>query len=223
MDTRKTVNRRIEEYRTSVLCITQEEFAVRLGMEPKKGRSTVNNWEQGAVQVKSDDLCRIASTFGVSVDYLLGLEDFPVLEHSARIAHNVTGLSSDTLAFLEKYKDDEGGPEWKIIRMVEKLIKHPDILCNLCIVEERASSIASDIVADPVGFYAKMPDEWPDEQKRLFTVQEWETSLDAALFNVSNTAVRFAEVELGVRDVREALSKEDRDLQEILRESEQEG
>lgn len=223
MDTRKTVNRRIEEYRTSVVCITQEEFAVRLGMEPKKGRSTVNNWEQGAVQVKSDDLCRIASTFGVSVDYLLGLEDFPVLEHSARIAHNVTGLSSDTLSFLEKYKDDEGGPEWKMIRMVEKLIEHPDILSSLVAAETQAAAIASSMDTDNSLLPDPWPHEWPEEEKRLHTVQGWETALDAALFNVSNNAVRFAERVLNVRGIREALSKEDRDLQEILRESEQEG
>ena len=55
---RKLVNKRIEELRTEKLHITQTEFAVLLGMDPKKGRSTVNNWEQGGIQVKSDDLER---------------------------------------------------------------------------------------------------------------------------------------------------------------------
>ena len=199
--------------------VTQQELAELLGIK----REQVAYWENGTREPKAEQIFQIAEELGVSADYLLGFTDVPQYSPDKQAAHAFTGLSSDTLSFLKKYKDDVGGPEWKIIRMVEKLIKHPDILCYLCIAEERAISIASDMVANPMGFNSKWPDEWPEEEKRLSTVQEWETTLDAALFNVSNNAVRFAESVLNVRDVREALLKEDRDLQEILRESEQEG
>ena len=97
MESRKTVSERIKEYREKVLHLTQAEFAVALGLEEKKGRSTVNNWEQGAVQIKSDDLTNISSTFGVSVDYLLGITNCPSLEESTKIACKVTGLTENAL------------------------------------------------------------------------------------------------------------------------------
>lgn len=102
MEMRKIVNQRIEKLRTEILGLTQEEFAEQLGMEQKKGRSTVNNWEQGVVQVKSDDLRKIGATFDVSVDYLLGLAQFPTIEPNTREAQKVTRLSEKAIANIQK-------------------------------------------------------------------------------------------------------------------------
>lgn len=51
--------------------LTQKEFAERLGLDAHN----VGDWERGKGEPNSDMLVKIASVFGVSVDYLLGLED----------------------------------------------------------------------------------------------------------------------------------------------------
>lgn len=45
----------------------------------KIGRSTYNNWENGARSPKIEDLMEIATILGVSVDYLLYLTDDPTV------------------------------------------------------------------------------------------------------------------------------------------------
>lgn len=92
----KKVNKRIEELRKE-LNLSQEQFAVKLGFDPKRGRSTVNNWEQGVVQIKSDDLTKIASTFGRSADWLLGLTDHPTVKENMKIAIKTTGLTEKAI------------------------------------------------------------------------------------------------------------------------------
>lgn len=101
MGIRKAVNQRIEELRSS-RGITQTEFAVALGLDEKRGRSMVNNWEQGLVQVKSDDLIKIAETFSVSADYLLGLRDDQTNSLDRQTAVDYTGLSSEAVEALRK-------------------------------------------------------------------------------------------------------------------------
>ncbi len=107
--TRKTVNARIEELR-KLKGLSQTDFALALGMDEKKGRSTVNNWEQGVVQVKSDDLIRIAETFSVSADYLLGLTHAPTKDVELQAVCDYTGLSPDAvsaLGMMSKIADSE--------------------------------------------------------------------------------------------------------------------
>lgn len=52
-----------------------EEFAAALGLEGKNRRSTINNWESGANNVKADDIENICRVFGVSADWLLGISE----------------------------------------------------------------------------------------------------------------------------------------------------
>lgn len=118
--------------------------------------------------------------------------------------------------------------------MVEKLIQHPGLLSALCMVNDRAGLVASSMAADPEPVL-DLPgdklqdgsiDKWPQEQVRLHAVQAWETELDAALFKVSNAAVRFAETVLGVKEVQDNLAEEDKALSKQLHENmpvEQEG
>lgn len=86
------IHRRIEKLRTGS-GMTQPEFAAALGMEPKKGRSTINNWETRANKIKDDDLKKIAETFHVSADWLLGLTDEPNLDPDLQAAAAYLGLS----------------------------------------------------------------------------------------------------------------------------------
>ena len=105
---RKIVNQRIEELRKD-LNMTQTEFAVKLGLDESKGRSMINNWEQGLVQVKSDDLIKIARTFSVSADYLLGLRDDKTNNSDAQKAIDYTGLSEEAINNIHKFVEDESG------------------------------------------------------------------------------------------------------------------
>lgn len=112
---RKLVNKRIEELRTKKLHITQTEFAVLLGMDPKKGRSTVNNWEQGAIQVKSDDLERIARLVPVSADWLLGRSDVWRVNGDLQGIHSATGLSEDAIIKLMQISREKDGSTFPLI------------------------------------------------------------------------------------------------------------
>lgn len=112
---RKIVNKRIEDLRENILHITQRDFAVLLGMDPNKGRSTVNNWEQGAVQVKSDDLEKIARLVPVSADWLLGRSDVWRINEDLQEIHSTTGLSEDAIIKLIQISRGKDGNTFPLI------------------------------------------------------------------------------------------------------------
>lgn len=105
---RKQVGRQIEKLRKKQN-LSQPEFAQLLGMELPKGRSTVNNWEQGAIQVKSDDLALISQKTGYSVDWLLGLVDENNYsnDETIRLISDYTGLSTEAVSVLHEYKEHQ--------------------------------------------------------------------------------------------------------------------
>lgn len=81
-------------------------------------RSTYTKYEKGAIPVKAEHLSRLAALYGVSVDYLLGLQDSTKPEDKSPIptTQNITpiedaGLTSDEEILLKRYRmlDDE----WK--------------------------------------------------------------------------------------------------------------
>ena len=113
MPMRKIVSQRIEKLRLKKLKLSQVEFAQVLGLELPKGRSTINNWEQGAVQVKSDDLTLIAQKCGVSTDWLLGVvdENNYTNDETIRLISEHTGLSTEAVNALHgsAYDLDRGG------------------------------------------------------------------------------------------------------------------
>ncbi len=78
---------RIKELRRS-LGINQVEFGNKIGVS----KQCVSNWENGNIQPSIDMLVRIATTFSVSTDYLLGLNDMMTID--------VTGLSSEQIMHL---------------------------------------------------------------------------------------------------------------------------
>ena len=47
----------------------------KLGKLLGVSHSTVCRWENGQVDIRSEELIKVAQFFGVSVDYLIGLED----------------------------------------------------------------------------------------------------------------------------------------------------
>ena len=73
---------------------SQVELAQRL----RVSKQTVSNWENDNIQPSIDMLVRMSRTFGVSTDYLLGLEEIPRL--------NVEGLSPAAVAHLSLLIED---------------------------------------------------------------------------------------------------------------------
>lgn len=90
------IHTRIERLRND-LGMTQPEFATALGMDPKKGRSTINNWETRANKIKDDDLKHIAETFHVSADWLLGLTSISRPDSSQQAIERYTGLNPEAV------------------------------------------------------------------------------------------------------------------------------
>ena len=78
---------RIKELRLS-LGINQVEFGKRINVS----KQCVCNWENGNIQPSIEMLVRIATTFSVSADYLLGLENINTVD--------VTGLSNEQILHI---------------------------------------------------------------------------------------------------------------------------
>ena len=81
------LSKRIHELR-GALGWSQVELARALNVS----KQTVSNWENDNIQPSIDMLLRLAGVFGVTTDYLLGLEDVPRLD--------VSGLSDQAVAHL---------------------------------------------------------------------------------------------------------------------------
>ena len=77
---------------------SQVQLATRVGA----AKQTVSNWENDNIQPSIEMLVRLSKIFGVTTDYLLGLEDVPRLD--------VEGLPSNVVAHLalliEDYRDN---------------------------------------------------------------------------------------------------------------------
>ena len=67
---------------------SQVDLAKRLGV----AKQTISNWENENIQPSIEMLVRLSRIFGVTTDYLLGLEDTPRLE--------VEGLPLEVVAHL---------------------------------------------------------------------------------------------------------------------------
>lgn len=80
------LNQRIRELRCGCGW-SQVELAKRLGLS----KQTVSNWENDNIQPSIEMLVRLSKTFGVSTDYLLGLEQTSRLDvdglPEAMVAH----------------------------------------------------------------------------------------------------------------------------------------
>ena len=71
------LNQRIRELRT-LRNISQVELASALGVT----KQSVSNWENDNIQPSIEMLIKLANFFGVSTDYLLGIDDREVLDVS---------------------------------------------------------------------------------------------------------------------------------------------
>ncbi len=84
---------RVKSLRQS-LGLNQIEFGKTLNVT----KQSVSNWENGNIQPSIDMLIKIAQTYSVSTDYLLGLDDCRTLD--------VTGLSERQISYIQNLVDD---------------------------------------------------------------------------------------------------------------------
>ena len=91
---------RITELR-SALGWSQVELAKRLGV----AKQTVSNWENENIQPSIEMLIRLTRLFGVTYDYLLGLDQIPRV--------SVDGLSTDMVAHISLLIEDLRNAESK--------------------------------------------------------------------------------------------------------------
>lgn len=87
------LGQRICELRTA-LGWSQVELSKRLGV----AKQTVSNWENENIQPSIEMLVRLVTLFGVSTDYMLGLENTPRL--------NVEGIPIHVVAHLSQLVED---------------------------------------------------------------------------------------------------------------------
>lgn len=73
---------------------SQVELAKRLGV----AKQTVSNWENENIQLSIDMLVRLAKIFGVTTDFLLGLDEIPRL--------SIAGLPDNVVAHLALLIED---------------------------------------------------------------------------------------------------------------------
>ena len=73
---------------------SQVELAKRLSV----AKQTVSNWENENIQPSIEMLVRLSKIFGVTTDYLLGLDELPRL--------NVEGLPTSVVADFSQLIDD---------------------------------------------------------------------------------------------------------------------
>ena len=71
---------------------------VELSRRLRVSKQTVSNWENDNIQPSIEMLVRLSKIFGVTTDYLLGLEDVPRL--------NVEGLPRNVVAHLALLIED---------------------------------------------------------------------------------------------------------------------
>lgn len=86
-------NERIKKLRKS-LGINQVEFGRRLHVT----KQCISNWENGNIQPSIDMLIKIAETFSVNTDYLLGLSDKCTLD--------AEGLTNEQILHIRSIIDD---------------------------------------------------------------------------------------------------------------------
>lgn len=73
---------------------SQVELAKRL----RVSKQTISNWENENIQPSIEMLVRLANLFGVTTDYMLGLDNVPRL--------NVEGLPVDIIAHISQLIGD---------------------------------------------------------------------------------------------------------------------
>ncbi len=87
------LGKRIKQLRTS-LGLNQIEFGNKINIT----KQSISNWENGNIMPSVDMLVKIATTFSVNADYLLGLDEKRTIR--------VDGLSENQIAYIQSLIHD---------------------------------------------------------------------------------------------------------------------
>lgn len=102
--------------------LTQEELAKYIGIS----QNSYSYWENDKVKIDNASILKLADYFGVSVDYILGRDDFTPEERAAGASatrrESITPIEDDLLyAFRQFAKTHNEDTQRAIITMIEKM------------------------------------------------------------------------------------------------------
>jgi transcriptional regulator with XRE-family HTH domain len=90
----------------------------------------ISQYRTGTSRPTLENLCKIATYFNVSTDYLLGRTDSPAPTVNAEEARQYTGLSLDALEVLHSYQ--ESAHSNTCLRLISDIISGPFAQNTLC-------------------------------------------------------------------------------------------
>jgi transcriptional regulator with XRE-family HTH domain len=107
------LGQRIKQLRRQKLNITQEQLAEKMGVS----KSTISQWESNTNEPNVDALIKLADLFGVTVDYLIGRDNYS--EEERNFLRDIDELTPEDL--IEKYHlkiGDREATREEIVEMV---------------------------------------------------------------------------------------------------------
>lgn len=85
--------------------MTQEQFALAIGIDLNRSKNpsaTISGWERGDREPSMDMLCRISRRFGVTVDWLLGVNNVLYEKDNYAMFCDLNRLSKQNRRQLQK-------------------------------------------------------------------------------------------------------------------------
>ena len=105
---------------------SQNQIADEIGITA----SALSNYASDSKEAGINSLCKIARYFGVSTDYLLGLNDNPSTNPTRRAITTEYGLSDKTLRIFKKQKKKKNAYGEFVIEFFNLLIETVELLTN---------------------------------------------------------------------------------------------
>ena len=101
---------------------TQEHLAKKIGITP----GAIGLYEQDRREPDNDTLIALSEVFGVSVDYLLGLETPYNMQHKTRLTHSlgVLGIAQQLNSSLIIAYNGENAIKKEIIKSIEHVLNN---------------------------------------------------------------------------------------------------
>lgn len=102
--------------------MTQTELANKIGVV----KGTIANYESGLRKPDNDKLIALAEVFGVSVDYLLGLEEPYNIQNKTRLTHSlgVLGIAQQLNSSLIIAYNGENTIKKEIVKSIEHILNN---------------------------------------------------------------------------------------------------
>lgn len=106
---------------------------------------TLRQWENAERQIKAKDLAMLARHYGVSVDYILGLQSVRSIDPTAVAATSYTGLSEETVSMLHSWTENADA----LLPIIDDMMTSKSFPFLLADIDYAKSYIKEVIEADP--------------------------------------------------------------------------